>query len=118
MATPPVSFDVLASADRGRFAYPRLILRLVGTNVALQFASRPRGVRTKYIFGSTLKKNEVSTAVYRDFLPAALADGRYLAVPKPMVVGHGVQDIQHAMDVQLKGVSAAKVVVTFPEFEH
>lgn len=44
----------------------------------------------------------------------ALAEDRYVAAPKPSVVGHGVQDFQQAMDIQLKGVSAAKVVVTLP----
>jgi NADPH:quinone reductase-like Zn-dependent oxidoreductase len=112
MATPPVSFDVLGDEGRGRSVLPRLILRLIGSNVALQFASRFRGVRTKYIFGSTLKANEVSTAIYRDFLPTALAEGRYLAAPKPFVIGHGVHEFQRAMDIQLRGVSAAKVVVT------
>jgi hypothetical protein len=52
--------------------------------------------------------------IYRDYLPDALASGRYVAAPRPSVAGHGVQDFQHAMDVQLKGVSAAKVVVTLP----
>ncbi|MBS2545631.1 zinc-binding alcohol dehydrogenase family protein [Catenulispora sp. NL8] len=110
IATPPVSF---APADNtGRLARPRMIGRMIGGNIGLQLAARRRGVRTKYIFGTSLKANEVSLAVYRDFLPAALAEGRYAAAPKPMVVGHGVKDFQHAMDVQLKGVSAAKVVVT------
>jgi hypothetical protein len=59
-----------------------------------------------------LKANEVSAAIYRDFLPDALAEGRYVAAPKPSVVGHGVGDFQQAMDIQLKGVAAAKVVVT------
>ena len=36
--------------------------------------------------------------------------GGVLAAPKPFVVGHGVQDFQRAMEIQLKGVSAAKVV--------
>jgi hypothetical protein len=114
MATAPVSFDVLAGDSRGRFAFPRLLRRLIAANVALQFRSRFRGVGTKYIFGTTLKANEVSTAIYRDFLPSALAEGRYVAAPRPSVIGHGVQEFQRAMDVQLKGVSAAKVVVTLP----
>jgi len=112
IATPPVSFDGLADSNRGRSAFPRLTLRLVTSNVALQLSSRFRGVRTKYIFGTTLKTNQVSTLIYRDFLPGALASGRYAAAPKPSVLGHGVQDFQQAMDIQLKGVSAAKVVVT------
>ena len=112
IATPPVSFAHLGEPDRGRLAVPRLIARLIGANVALQFGSRRRRVRTKYIFGTTLKANEVSTLIYRDFLPGALAEGRYLAVPNPTVVGHSLHDIQHALDIQRKGVSAAKVVVT------
>lgn len=112
IATPPVSFAHLGEPTRGSLVMPRLIARLVGSNIAMQFASRRRGVRIKYIFGTSLKANEVSTLIYRDFLPDALADGRYLALPKPTVVGRGLDDIQHALDIQRKGVSAAKVVVT------
>ena len=114
IATPPVSFDVLAPANRRRFTGPRLMRRLIAANVALQFSSRSRGVAIKYIFGTTLKTNEVSTAIYRDFLPSALAERRYIAAPTPTVIGHGVEEIQRAMDTQLNGVSAAKVVVTLP----
>lgn len=93
---------------------PWLIARLISSNVALRAALRRRGVRIKCIFGTTLKANEVSTLIYCDFLPDALAQGRYLALPEPTVVGHGLHDIQHALDIQRKGVSAAKVVVTLP----
>jgi len=114
IASPPVSFDSLADSNRSRFELPRVIARLITSNVALQVQSRRRGVRIKYIFGTTLKANEVAPAIYRDFLPDALAEGRYVAAPKPLVAGHGIQDIQQAMDIQRKGVSAAKVVVTLP----
>jgi NADPH:quinone reductase-like Zn-dependent oxidoreductase len=112
IATPPVSFAHLGDPGRGRLAMPRTIARLIGTNVALQAAARRRGVRSKYIFGTTLKANEVSTLIYRDFLPGTLAKGHYLAVPKPTVAGHGLGEIQHALDIQRSGVSAAKIVVT------
>lgn len=114
VATPPVSFVTLADGTRGRFEFPRLILRLVATNLALQLSSRSHGIRIKYIWGTTLKSNQVSTQIYQDFLPAALASGRYVAAPKPSVLGHGVHDLQWAMDIQLKGVSATKVVVSLP----
>lgn len=114
LATPPVSFDRLADPDRSRFEVPRLVRKLVTSNIALQVRSRTRRVRIKYIFGTTLKANDVSTVIYRDFLPDALAEGRYVAAPAPSVVGQGVGDIQRAMDLQRKGVSAAKVVVTLP----
>jgi hypothetical protein len=32
-----------------------------------------------------LKANEVSAAIYRDFLPAALAEGRYVSAAKVVV---------------------------------
>lgn len=85
---------------------------LITSNIGLQLRARPRGVGMKYIFGTSLKHNEVSTAVYRDFLPAALAEGRYIVAPPPQIVGDGLGQLQHALDVQRRGVSAAKVVVT------
>ena len=114
IGSPPVSFESLADDSHGRFELLRLSRRLVTSNVALQVNARRRGTRSKYIFGTTLKANEVSAAIYRDFLPDALAEGRYVAAPKPSVVGHGIGDFQQAMDIQLKGASAAKVVVTLP----
>lgn len=114
IGSPPVSFESLGDASHGRFELLRLSRRLVTSNVALQVRARRRGFRSKYIFGTTLKANEVSAAIYRDFLPDALAEGRYVAAPKPSVVGHGVGDFQQAIDIQLKGVSAAKVVVALP----
>ncbi len=112
IASTPVSFAGLAEQDRGRFALPRLLFKLVSANVALQLKTRPQGVGTIFIFGTSLKTNEVSTAIYRDFLPAALAEGRYVAAPEPAVVGHSLGDVQHALDVQRKGVSAQKVVIS------
>lgn len=72
----------------------------------------PSGVGARFIFGSSLKDNEVSAAVYGDYLPKALAEGKYIAAPDPHVVGKGLEHIQAAFDLQKKGVSAKKVVVT------
>lgn len=71
----------------------------------------PDGVQSKFIFGSDLKDNEVGPMIWREFLPAALAQGRYRCVPEPDVVGSGLESIQRAVDFQSKGVST-KVVVT------
>ena len=74
--------------------------------------SKTRGIRTNFIFGSTLLYNEVGKAIYVEFLPRALAEGRYIAAPDPYVVGKGLENIQAGFDVQKKGVSAKKVVVS------
>ena len=111
VASTPVSFAGLAEPDPGRLALPRLLARMGASTASLAVRTRRLGIGTKMVFGTTLKHNEVSTAIYRDFLPAALAEGRYAAVPEPQVVGSGLRDIQHAFDIQRAGVSARKVVV-------
>ena len=104
-ATAPVTFE-------NGFSLPRTVTGMVGGMVGWQIAARRRGVRMKFVIGSDLKKNDVGPAIFRDFLPAALAEGRYQPVPKASVVGSSLADLQHAMDLQRRGVSAAKLVVT------
>jgi NADPH:quinone reductase-like Zn-dependent oxidoreductase len=112
IATPPVDFASLGDPSRGRLERARVTVRLVAANIALQLRARTHGVGLRYIFGTDIKNNEVSTAIFRDFLPAALVEGSYTATPKPTVVGHTVGDFQHAMDLQRAGVSATKLVVS------
>ncbi len=104
MASPSVSFKNGMTA--------RVVLQLVSSTVSLQVKSRLRRMRTKFIFGTTLKNNEVGKVIYEDFLPQALADGRYVAAPDPYVVGTGLEYVQTGFDAQRKGVSAKKVVVS------
>ncbi len=111
MTSPSISFDTLAQGPGTGLQLPRLLLRLVASNVALQVRTRMRGIRAKFIFGSSLIGNEVSRVIYEDFLPQALADGRYVAAPEPAVVGTGIDRIQAGLDSQVKGVSAKKLVV-------
>lgn len=65
-----------------------------------------------YIFGSTPVDNEVGKAMYVGFLPQALAEGTYIAAPDPQVIGKGLEYIQVEFDLQEKGISAKKVVVS------
>lgn len=90
----------------------RLALQLVASSVSLQVRCRARRIRATFVIGSTLKGNEVGKVIYEDFLPRALADGRYLAAPQPHVVGRGLEHVQAGFDVQRAGVSAKKVVVS------
>jgi len=48
-------------------------------------------IRVTMVNGETLRNDEVSTMIYQDFLPAALAVGVYQAAPEPRVIGHGLR---------------------------
>ncbi len=76
-------------------------------------SSEPAGSGPSTSSGSRRKQR----GQYRDlprFPEGALADGNYRAAPRPAVDGPGAAYFQHAMDIQRKGVSATKLVVTPP----
>lgn len=55
---------------------------------------------------------ELAEKVFHDFLPEALAEGKFRALPTAQVVGEGLEAAQGALDLLKKGVSAKKIVVT------
>lgn len=111
MTTPSVSFDKAPiGGSRTAWLVPTMA-RLIWSNVSLMTKAKMMGVKTKYIFGSTLFDNEVGPMIYVDFLPAALGEGRYVAAPDPQVVGRGLNKIPAALEAQKRGVSAKKLVV-------
>ena len=67
---------------------------------------------TKFVWGSALLNTDVGPMIFEEFLPSALADGRFRAAPDPIVVGHGLSHIPMALERQLQGISAGKLVVT------
>lgn len=87
-------------------AQPETLTRLRGPR------SRRRGVQVSGIWGGTLKDNEVGPAIYRDFLPGALASGAYRAAPTPTIAGDGLAAIPAGLTRLRGGLSAAKLVVT------
>jgi NADPH:quinone reductase-like Zn-dependent oxidoreductase len=111
LATPPASFDAVP-AGRGRLRHlvPAIARMLAGT-MTQTLKARRRGVRTKFIWGSDLIANEVGPLIFEAFLPAALAEGLFVAAPGPTVVGTGLALIPEALERQRMGVSAAKLVV-------
>jgi len=111
VASTPVSFEKAPSGRRRTLWLVPTMARVIASMVAMTVKSRIRGIRTKMIFGTTLFENEVGPMIYADFLPSALADGRYVAAPDPLVVGHGLDQIPAALESQKKGVSAKKLVV-------
>jgi len=111
-ASAPVSFEALPDKGGMSLKLFSLILQLLRTNASLALKFRSGRVGTKFIFGDSLANNEVGRVIYVDFLPKALAEGRYVAAPEPFVVGNGLGQVQAGFDAQRRGVSASKVVVT------
>lgn len=54
----------------------------------------------------------IAKAVYLDFVPKALQNGSLKPKPDPLVVGKGLEKVEEGLNVQKKGVSAKKVVVS------
>ncbi|KAI1418314.1 GroES-like protein [Hypoxylon sp. FL1857] len=73
----------------------------------------PEGIKSKFIDLLDIGDPEsVIGNIFRNFLPQALATGQLVPEPEPWVVGQGLESIQGAYEIRLKGVSAQKVVVT------
>ena len=102
----------MASFPKGLLDYPGFIASMLGTVISGNVRQRRKGVTSKMINGSDLFDNEVGKAVYEDFLPQALEQGKFVPAPEPQVVGKGLERIQEAMEMNKKGVSAKKLVVS------
>jgi NADPH:quinone reductase-like Zn-dependent oxidoreductase len=81
------------------------------SNISVQPADLPEGIRSNVVFGGTLRENKVGRSVY-EFLRKALAAGSFIPAPEPYVVGKGLESVQKAFDMSREGVSAKKLVVT------
>jgi NADPH:quinone reductase-like Zn-dependent oxidoreductase len=95
-----------AGAKRIASVYPDPLTR---TRALL---ARAHGMQVSSIWGGTPVHSPVGPAIFGEFLPAALADGRFRPAPDPVCVGVGLQRLPAALDVLRGGVSAAKIVVT------
>ena len=97
---------------KGMMDFPPFLFCMAGTMISSNIKSTMNGVKVKMINGSDLMENEVGPAVWVDFLPKALEQNKFVAAPEPQVVGKGLEHVQEAMDMNKKGVSAKKLVVT------
>jgi NADPH:quinone reductase-like Zn-dependent oxidoreductase len=110
--TYPSPFEALPDRIGAWEMITRVAPATLAFNMSLALKAQLGGVKTKSVWGSSPKDNEVSGQIYGDFLPKALAANAYLAAPPARVVGAGLDAIQPALDLQKKGVSAEKLVVT------
>jgi NADPH:quinone reductase-like Zn-dependent oxidoreductase len=95
-----------AGTKRIASAYPSPVTK------ARALIARRRGIRVSAIWGGTPVESPVGPAVFGDFLPGALADGRFRPAPDAVVAGADLRDIPAALDTLRAGVSAAKLVVS------
>lgn len=113
LASTPVSLAGLAGR---RSLFPAMVpvfTRIGLRTAALLWRARRAGVRAGFVWGSSLRDDEVGRRLWAEVLPGGLSDGTLRAVPEPLVVGSGLGAVQTALDRQRAGVSARKVVVTF-----
>ncbi|KAK4496412.1 hypothetical protein PRZ48_012392 [Zasmidium cellare] len=69
-------------------------------------------IRTNFIVDQASYRGTVGKYLWEEFLPSALGDGTFRYKPDPEIVGHGLENVQKAVDLLSKGVSAKKLVVT------
>eukprot|EP01117_Protostelium_nocturnum_P017816 TRINITY_DN7320_c0_g1_i1.p1 TRINITY_DN7320_c0_g1~~TRINITY_DN7320_c0_g1_i1.p1 ORF type:complete len:342 (-),score=78.91 TRINITY_DN7320_c0_g1_i1:442-1467(-) len=69
------------------------------------------GIKFSPISITSIPGTGIDRAIFKDFLPAAMSERKFLPLPTPLVVGKGLQTLEDSFEVQ-KTVSAQKVVVT------
>lgn len=57
-----------------------------------------------------LVRLDIGDAIWRKFLPQALAAGKFQAKPDPFIL-EGLENVQMGIDMVRKGVSAQKIVI-------
>lgn len=72
------------------------------------------GVEAKFVNAAGApEERKLGHAIFRDWLPKALEEGKFIPAPEPLVVGKGLEAVQGGMDLlKEQGVSAKKVVVS------
>uniref|UniRef100_A0A8H7KCF5 Enoyl reductase (ER) domain-containing protein n=1 Tax=Bionectria ochroleuca TaxID=29856 RepID=A0A8H7KCF5_BIOOC len=74
--------------------------------------SMVNGIKWNYVSMDGMAGAGLNKQIFVDFLPEALESGSFVPSPEPLIVGHGLETIQEAFELQKKGVSAQKIVVT------
>ncbi|KAJ9302801.1 hypothetical protein DTO271G3_175 [Paecilomyces variotii] len=96
-------------------AAAEVVSRLKGIKILATVSGVPDGISetvvVKPVLATTIKDNAVGKAVFHDYLPAALADGRFIPL-ETVTVGNGLESVQSGLDMLKKGVSAKKLVVS------
>ncbi|RDW77090.1 zinc-binding dehydrogenase-1 [Coleophoma cylindrospora] len=107
-----ISVDMPKEFPTSAIGWLPIGLSMVRSRVSEAIRCKINGIGTNFVFGTDLMRNEVGPAVWQDFLPKALAQGKFVPAPEPLVVGKGLEFVQEAINLNLKGMSVKKAVVT------
>ncbi|TGO21453.1 hypothetical protein BPAE_0218g00050 [Botrytis paeoniae] len=107
MLTYPVPFP-----PPKRFILPKVICTFVPWIISNQIKKMVRGIDNAFVESSTVAMNGVGKEIFGDFLSEALEKGVFVAAPEAMVVGNGLGSVEKGIEIQRKGVSARKVVIS------
>ncbi|WJS90706.1 zinc-binding alcohol dehydrogenase family protein [Microbacterium testaceum] len=111
MASTPVSLDSLVGRRRLFPAMLPVFTRIGLGTLRSTLRARRRGIRAAFVWGSSLRDDEMGPRLWGEVVPRMLAEGALRPMPAPLVVGDGLAAVQDALDRQRAGVSAQKVVV-------
>jgi len=111
MASSPLPIDDAPLTGQWVWKSTRLP-RLAAGFLALAIRARVKGVATRAIWGTALMKGTLGKQIFNDFLGPALASGRVVPAPTPLVVGRSLEALPEALSVLRRGVSARKIVVS------
>lgn len=114
IASTPVSLAEVADVSSGRRLLPTALptfARLGLATARSALAARQAGVTARFIWGSSLRDDDLGERLWGEVLPRGLADGSLRAVPEAVLTGDGVDALQAAVDRHRAGVSAQKIVV-------
>jgi NADPH:quinone reductase-like Zn-dependent oxidoreductase len=102
-------FDAIASPDT--YTHDLAILaKLGGGNLACVHPP-PGDVPANVTAGMIFAVNEIATPVWKDYVTPALKSGKLKCLPKPTIVGKGLEHVNKALEMSKAGVSATKLVV-------
>lgn len=103
-------FDAIALADQSFNITIPILEKLGGGNLAAVLPA-PESLPTGIKAGSVFAPGGYTDPVWADFVGQALAEGTLKPLPRPKVLGKGLQYVQQGLDESKKGVSASKLVV-------
>jgi NADPH:quinone reductase-like Zn-dependent oxidoreductase len=114
LLSTPVSLAEVADVSTGRRLVPNALPTFARLGLATArslLAARQAKVVARFVWGSSLRDDDLGERLWGEIVPRGLADGSLRAVPEALVAGEGLGAIQSAVDRQRAGVSARKLVV-------